>query len=229
MTDAAKPHYLGHRRRLREKFLEKGSEALLDYEIVELVLMLLIPQRDVKPVAKALLARFKGISGIFAAEIDVLTEVSGVGRSVAAGIKPMHAAFVAALKSRAYDAPALNNWSSVVDYCIHAYGQAPVEQVVVLYLDAAGKLLRDAVMQTGTTDSSVVYPREIVRCATVFGASSVILCHNHPAGSLEPSPEDIKLTFALANALKSVDVILIDHVIITRSDYTTLKARGMSW
>ncbi|GHU01390.1 DNA repair protein RadC [Alphaproteobacteria bacterium] len=221
--------YLGHRGRLRSKFRTLGASALADYELVELALTIAIPRRDTKPAAKALLAAFGSTYGIITADHKDLAAVSGVGETGALLFKVAYALGKASLLDKAKGQPVMGNFNSLMEYCRVAYGASPIEVVAAIYLDTAHHIIADEVCQTGTVNRTAVYPRQIAKRALELNASSVVLCHNHPAGKLEPSSADIELTVALAQALLTVEMKLVDHIIVSRTDAISFNNHGFGW
>ena len=192
----------GHRKRLRERFLKGGAEAMPDYEILELVLFAALPRRDTKPLAKALIARFGSFAEVIAAKRERLREVEGVGDSVVNQLKIVEAAAQRLAKTKVMGRPALSSWSALLDYCMAAMARSQTEEFRVLFLDRKNVLVADEVQSKGTVDHTPVYPREIMRRALEHGASSIILVHNHPSGDPTPSRQDIDLTREIAAAAK---------------------------
>jgi DNA repair protein RadC len=181
------PHYYGHRDRLRRRLLTAGIDAVADYELLELVLFRALPRRDVKPLAKALIARFGSFADVVAAPPARLAEVKGVGDAVIAELKIVHAAANRFARDEIKRRPALSSWSAVLDYCRTAQAFAEVEQFRILFLDKRNQLIADEVQQTGTVDHTPVYPREVVKRALEHSATAVVLVHNHPSGDPTPS------------------------------------------
>ena len=177
---ASEEHFHGHRDRLRQRFRDSGDRALADYELLELLLFRLIPRRDTKPVAKALLARFGSLSEVLGAPTHLLTEVKGVGDSVATDLKLVAAIAHRMLKGELKGRQMLASWSSVIEYCRAAMAFEAREQFRVLFLDKKNALIADEIQQTGTVDHTPVYPREVVKRALELSATALILVHNHP-------------------------------------------------
>jgi len=223
----AEPHYVGHRERLRERFLIGGAEALPDYEIMELVLFAAIPRRDVKPLAKALIARFGGFAEAIAAPRDRILEVEGMSESVATQLKIVEAAALRLSRTRLLGRPALSSWTALIDYCAAAMARSPNEEFRVLFLDRKNVLIAEEVQSSGTIDHTPVYPREIVKRALELGASALILVHNHPSGDPTPSRADIEMTRDVAEAAKALRITVHDHVIVGRSGHSSFKALGL--
>src|SRR5947208_13584074 len=202
------PHYEGHRERLRERFREAGTAALSDYELLELVLFAGIPRRDVKPLAKQLLAKFGSFADVIAAPSDRLSEF--LGEAAITQLKIIEAAALRLSRTRLIGKPALSSWSALLDYCSAAMARSETEEFRVLFLDRKNVLVADEVQSKGTVDHTPVYPREIVRRALEHGASAIILVHNHPSGDPTPSRQDIDLTREIAAAAKALKIAVHD-------------------
>src|SRR3954470_10045428 len=190
----AAPHYHGHRDRLRARFLSAGSDALADYELLELILFRAIPQRDVKPLAKDLLKRFGSFNEAVSAPISRLKEVKGLGEDAIKELKSVEAAAQRLARGKVGKRPVLSSWSSVLDYCRTAQAFADKEQFRILFLDKRNQLIADELQQKGTVDHTPVYPREVVKRALELSATALILVHNHPSGDPTPSRADIQMT-----------------------------------
>ena len=178
----AEPHYLGHRDRLRARFLEGGADALPDYELLELVLFAGIPQRDVKPLAKELIAAFGSFADVIAAPPERLKRFKGLKASALAQLKIVEAAALRLSKTRLLNRQVLSSWTALLDYCAAAMARSTHEEFRVLFLDRKNALIADEVQSEGTVDHAPVYPREIVKRALELSASALILVHNHPSG-----------------------------------------------
>jgi DNA repair protein RadC len=220
-------HYYGHRERLRERFSQSGAEALPDYELLELVLYAAIARRDVKPLAKTLLARFGTFADVIAAPAARLREVNGVGDSVITQLKIVEAAALRMVRTRVVGRPALSSWSALVDYCTAAMAREPREQFRALFLDRKNTLIADEVQSRGTIDHTPVYPREIVRRALELSAAALILVHNHPSGDPTPSRADIEMTRQIAEAAKALGIAVHDHLVIGLKGHVSFKALGL--
>lgn len=220
------PHYLGHRDRLRERFL-LGADTLPDYELMELVLFAAIPRRDVKPLAKSLIARFGSFAEVIAAPRERLVEVDGIGENVVTQLKIIEAAALRLSKTRLIGKPALSSWAALLDYCAAAMARGVREEFRVLFLDRKNILIADEVQSTGTIDHTPVYPREIVKRALELGASALILVHNHPSGDPTPSRADIEMTREIAAAAKPLKIAVHDHVVVGRSGHASFKSLGL--
>jgi len=222
-----KPHWQGHRERLRGKLLKRGACALEDYEVMEVILMAFIPRRDVKPIAKALMTRFGSLSGVLAAPSADLVKVDGIGETVAAYLKA-----IAELQSRASreeirKRPAISSWSALMSYVRTELQHEGREQFRVLFLDRKNQLIADEVLGHGTVDHAPVYPREIARRALELQASSLILVHNHPSGDTTPSRADIDMTREIINVLDPLEITVHDHLIAGTGGVTSFRTAGL--
>lgn len=224
--EPAPPHYFGHRERLRERLFNNGAEALQDYELLELLLFTAIPRRDVKPIAKALLAEFKDLWTLLNAKPERL-RAFGLSEAAAASLLATGAVALRAHKTVAIKGPLLNGWQRIVDYCQAALGHETKEQFRLLFLDRKNHLLAEEVHQRGTIDHTPVYPREVVQRALEVGAGALVLVHNHPSGDTQPSAADIEMTRAIANACRLLDIAIHDHIIIGRTGTASFKAMGL--
>ena len=220
---AEAPHYLGHRQRLRERFVEHGPGSLPDYELLELFLFRSVPRRDVKKLAKDLVTRFGSFAEVVAAPIDLLTEVDGVGESVASDLKLIEAAVQRVTKNRIKPRASLNSWTEVIDHCRASMAFADREEFRCLFLDKKNGLIADEVQGRGTVDHTPVYPREVVRRALELSATALVLVHNHPSGDPSPSTADVKMTLELIDIAKPLGILVHDHIIVGRQGHASLK------
>ncbi len=226
MTDES-PHYLGHRARLRERFLGAGGEALPDYELLELILFSARPRGDVKPLAKELLKRFGTYAKVIYADESSLREVPEVGDAVIAALKTTRVSAQRLIKSEIENQPVIQSWSALMDYCRLAMGNSKIEEFRVLFLNHRHALIADEVMQRGTINHTPVYPREIVKRSLELSASAIILLHNHPSGDPTPSKADIDITNKIIEAAATVNITVHDHVIITQTGHYSFKSYGL--
>ncbi len=223
---AEKPHYHGHRQRLRERFLAAEPDALPDYELLELLLFGANPRSDVKPLAKRLLAEFGDFAGVVSAPTERLKRVAGVGDGAAAILKAVDAGARRLAKGR-IQGSTLGSWNALEDYLQIAMGHERSESFRVLYLDRRNHLIADEVQQRGTVDHTPVYPREVVKRALELGATAMILVHNHPSGDPTPSRADIEMTNQVVEAAKAMDIVVHDHVIVGHGRHASLKSLGL--
>jgi DNA repair protein RadC len=217
------PHYHGHRKRLRARFGEAGPDALADYELLELILFRALPQGDVKPLAKALIARFGSFAEAISAPPQRLAEIKGVGGAAIAELKIVQAAANRLTRGEVRRRTVLSSWSSVLDYCRGAMAFADREQFRILFLDKRNRLIADEQQGEGTVDHTPVYPREVVRRALELSATAIVLVHNHPSGDPTPSHADIQMTRQIAEVAKPLGVEVHDHIIVGRDGHASLK------
>ena len=228
MNDAAdKPHYHGHRERLRRRFLEGGADPLPDYELLELLLMLAIPQRDVKPLAKSLIEEFGGFAGVISADPLRLMQVNGIKENAAAALKVVQAAAQRLAQRQVQGRSVLSSWQALLDYCQASMAYRETEAFRILFLDRKNALIADEQQGEGTVDHTPVYPREVVKRALELNASALILVHNHPSGDPTPSREDVEMTRRVAEAAKTVGIVVHDHVVIGRRGHYSFKSNGL--
>jgi DNA repair protein RadC len=218
-------HYHGHRERLRARLREAGPAALADYELLELVLFRAIPQRDVKPLAKALLQRFGSFPEAIAAEPHRLAEVKGMGPGAIVEFKIVEAAAQRFAKGAVKKRLPMGSWTEVVDYCRTSMAFENREIFRILFLDKKNGLIADEVQGSGTVDHTPVYPREVVRRALELSATAIVLVHNHPSGDPSPSTQDVKMTLDIIAIAKPLGVAVHDHIIVGRDGHASL--RGM--
>jgi DNA repair protein RadC len=178
--DPASPHYHGHRERLRARFRTAGADALADYELLELILFRAIARRDLKPLAKDLIAKFGSFAEVIAAPEARLREVKGLGDAAITELKIVQAAASQLARGGVKRRPVLSSWSLVLDYCRTAMAFADKERFRILFLDKRNQLIADEEQQSGTVDHTPVYPREVVKRALELSATAVVLVHNHP-------------------------------------------------
>ena len=221
--DAEPPHYHGHRERLRNRLREAGPEALADYELLELVLFRAIPRRDVKPLAKALIARFGSFAEAVAAPAQRLAEVEGMTAGAAGEFAVVAASAKRFAKGAAKKRLPIGSWNEVIDYCRTAMAFAEREEFRVLFLDKKNGLIADETLGIGTIDQAPVFPREIVRRALELAATAVILIHNHPSGDPEPSTQDVKMTLDIIAVAAPLGVTVHDHIVIGRHGHASLR------
>ncbi|WP_119391110.1 RadC family protein [Taklimakanibacter lacteus] len=221
--DDGKPHHLGHRQRLKDRFREGGADALPDYELLELILFNAIPRQDVKALAKALIARFGSFTEAVSASPERLKEV-GASEPVITQLKIVHAAGLRLIKGEIRQRPLLSSWSAVLDYCRAAMAFAEREQFRILFLDKKNGLIADEVQGEGTVDHTPVYPREVIKRALELAASAIILVHNHPSGDPTPSSADIDMTRRLIEAGDKLSIKVHDHIIIGRNGHASFRS-----
>ncbi|MGH6933590.1 MAG: RadC family protein [Dongiaceae bacterium] len=221
------PDYLGHRRRLRDRFMNGGGDALADYELLELLLCQAQPRRDMKPAAKALLRRFGGFAGVMAAAPRELREINGVGPAACVMIKTVQAAALRMAREDVTARPVIGSWKKLIDYCRAIMAAEKTEQFRLLFLDNKNALIADELQQRGTVNHTPVYPREVIKRALELGASAIIMVHNHPSGDPTPSEDDIAMTKEVVAAAEKLGITLHDHVVIARKGHASFRSLGL--
>lgn len=221
-----KPHYTGHRDRLRQRFLT-NPDALPDYELLELILFMAIPRRDVKPIAKQLIARFGSFNGVINASIADLTGVSGISETTAIALKTIKASAHRLMKQDVMNKPMLNSWQKLMDYLHATMAHEQREHFRLLFLNKKNELIADEIQQSGTVDHTPAYPREIMKRALELSATAIILVHNHPSGDSNPSQADMDMTNAIIAAALPFSIVIHDHLIVSKSGITSFKTLGL--
>ncbi len=219
--------YLGHRKRLREKFLKSGLAGFQDYEIVELLLSLGRPRQDCKPQAKEAIRRFKSLRGVMEAPPEELQEIDGIGPHSVFGIKFTQAVAREFLKEKIMERPICNSSQEIFNYLYHSLRDMKKEVVKAVFLDSQNRIVDLQDLSQGTVDSTVIYPREVMEGAIRSHAVSVVLVHNHPSGNPSPSESDRELTRDLVKAGMVMRIKLLDHIIIGENKYFSFAGDGL--
>lgn len=219
--------YLGHRKRLREKFLDAAGAGIADYELLEMLLFFAIPRGDTKPLAKQMLNRLKTIQNVIYADDAVIKGFDGAGESTTYTLKLIREIIRRASISNLKTRDVISSFQDVINYCQTSMSNLIVEEFHILFLDTKNHLIADETQQRGTIDRSVVYSREVVKRALELGAASIILVHNHPSGDPEPSTNDILITTSIAKACGVLNIKLLDHIIIGKYQHRSMKSMGI--
>ena len=204
---------IGHRKRLRKRFLESGLAGFLDYEVIELLLTLNTPRKDCKDSAKELLGRFKTLPGVFEADPAELARVKGVGPSNILGIKLIKEVADRYLEKRLMTKEFVKNSKDLRDYLKHFISHRNREVFIGIFLDAKNRIIASEILFTGSLTSSSVYPREVIQKAIGHRAAGLIFAHNHPSGDSSPSKEDISITKRLVSACRHIGIVVHEHMI----------------
>ncbi|MHB8828204.1 MAG: RadC family protein [Syntrophales bacterium] len=228
MTDSeAKDYNSGHRQRLKLKYLTAGIEAFHDYEVVELLLTYAISRRDIKPLAKELLARFGSIKGIIDAETGELKKVDGISEHTAILFKLFKEASALYLRQKAREKSQISCTSELINFCRTTLGGKKDEEFWVIYLDVQNQIIEFEALQKGTVNQATVYPRQVLENALRRKASAIILVHNHPSGHVRPSEADIRITKTIRETAKMLDINVHDHIIIGEDRFFSFREEGM--
>lgn len=220
----SQPSYIGHRERLRERFMQGGPEALPDYELLELVLFNALPRRDTKDLAKRLIARFGSFAEVINAPVPLIKEVKGAGDRVVEELKIVRAAALRLMQRQVLEKPVLGSWQQVLDYCRASMAYESRELFRILFLDRKNRLIADEVQGEGTVDHTPVYVREVVKRALELSSTAIILVHNHPSGDPAPSRADIDMTKLIVDAARPLGVTVHDHIIVGRQGHASFRA-----
>lgn len=220
------PHYHGHRDRLRDRFM-KSEESLPDYEMLELVLFLAMPRRDVKETAKNLLAEFENFNAVMSAPPNRLKEVKGIGDKVVCALKVIEAAAWRFSQAGVMNRPVLTGWTQLMEYCKTRMAHREIEHFRILFLDRKNILIADEEQGSGTVDHVPVYPREVIKRALALTASALILVHNHPSGDPTPSRQDIETTRRIEEAGRAMGIVVHDHVIVGKAEDASFRKLGL--
>ncbi|MCW9034005.1 MAG: DNA repair protein RadC [Rhodospirillales bacterium] len=218
-----KPHYHGHRQRLRERFMTDEGESFPDYELLELLLFYSIPRVDVKPLAKNLIAHFGSLGGVLNASPQQLEEIDRVKPNTSILLQAVRNAGLRIGREEIMEKPVLSSWDALLDYCRSAMGYNQTEQFRILFLNRKNVLIGDELQQKGTVDHTPVYPREVIKRALDLNATALIMVHNHPSGDPTPSQADIAITKEIAETGERLGINLHDHIIVTKSKTFSFK------
>lgn len=221
------PHYLGHRQRLRQRFLEGGSAALADYELLEMLLFSAKARGDVKPLAKTVLKTFGSFARTITAAEEDLRKIPDMGDAAICALKVVQAAMTRMLQEQVAERPIIQNWSALLDYAKVSMAYNKIEEFRILFLNKRNELIRDEVQQRGTVDHTPIYIREVVKRTLELGASSLILLHNHPSGDCKPSKSDIDITLQIIKATAAIHVNVHDHLVISERGHYSFRANGV--
>lgn len=227
--DGTSRHYHGHRQRLRERFLEGGFVGFAEHEVLELLLTLAIPRRDTKPIAKRLLTRFGSLRGALDAPVADLRSVSGIGDVAAVALGLVRETATLYLREATEQAEPLRTTERLSEFWRLRMGGLTNEVFEVAFLDSGHRLMRDGIqrMQEGTVDRAAVYPRRIIEAALQRGAAALVLAHNHPNGNIQPSERDRLVTRAIVLASDTVDLRVLDHLIVSPDATFSFRAAGL--
>lgn len=219
-----RPHFYGHRKRVKEKFINTDPSSFSDYELIEILLFYAIPRKDVKPLAKELMNSFGSIGALLGGTMEKISDVPGTNESTSILLKMVKELINRALAERVIQKNIISSWAALLDYLRYNMADLKIEQFRVLFLNKKNVLIADEVMAMGTIDQTPVYPREIVKKSIYHEAGAIILVHNHPGGDTRPSNADIDLTTEIVKACETINVTVHDHVIVGSSGHYSFKS-----
>ena len=199
-----------------------------DYELLELLLTIAIPRRDVKPLAKELIRKFGSFAGVVNAPLEELMLVKGVKENTAAVLRIVRECSVRSSwqSLKGMDAPVISDFDAMVDYCRSAMAYQTVEEFRIIFLNSKLYVIGEEIQQRGTVDQVAIHPREVIKSAMMHGASAMILVHNHPSGIVTPSKADMEITKRIKEAAEAVSIRLFDHLIISKSSVYSFHNQG---
>lgn len=218
---------LGHRQRLRDRFMQSGLAAFHDYEIVELLLTLGTPRRDCKKAAKEALGRFGSLRGVLEATPEELSEIKDLGPKNIFGLKLAQAIARRYLREKVEGRDFLRSSREVIDYLRVNLRDRSREVFVVIYLNGRNQIMAMEELFEGTLTTSAVYPREVIKASVRHKAAALVFAHNHPSGNNQPSKEDLEITRRLKKAAETIDVAVHDHIIISGNEYYSFSDHGL--
>lgn len=221
------PSYLGHRSRVKEKFLKNDSNSFYDYELLELLLFSANPRKDVKPIAKKLLEKLGSLGEVINANSEVLQSIENINDGTIIALKIAKEINIRISKQEIKKKIIFTNWQELINYCNLVLGSLKTEQFRILFLDKKHAIISDEIFQNGGVESVMVDIKEIAKKSLILTASSIILIHNHPSGDVNPSKFDIINTNKIIEALKPLNIKVYDHIIIAAEKYYSFKNNGL--
>ena len=221
--------YIGHRQRIKERFLRGQGKDMADYEFLELLLTFAIPRKDTKPLAKALINEFGSFAAVIGADDNMLMSFSGLKENTVMLFSIIREAALRMTWQNlcASDKPVISNWDAMVDFCRMKLAHKKREEFMLILLDAKLQVIGEEVQQRGTVDNVAIHPAEVVKSAVFNSAKSVNMVHNHPSGNVTPSKADILITKQINTALQSVNIKLQDHLIIGKNECFSFRSEGL--
>ncbi|MDR4507229.1 MAG: DNA repair protein RadC [Candidatus Brocadiaceae bacterium] len=227
MDKFTKTDHIRHRKRIKEKYKSCGTGGWLDYEVLEFALTYAVPRKDTKPIAKSLLSQFKTISGVMDADRKELEKIQGISEHTALFLTLLKNIAIRYIEQELYEKDLISSPETVYKYLKTSLKGASDEEFKAVFLNTRNRLLAIETMHTGTVNKSVIYPRKVVERALHHHATGVIIAHNHPGESLDPSADDCRATKAIKNALNAVEISLLDHIIIGGNSYFSFRENSV--
>lgn len=219
--------HAGHRQRMRRRFVEQGLEGFAPHEVLELMLMYAIPQKNVNPIAHRLMESFGSLHAVLEADVQELMKVDGVGEYAASLLSLFSHVDRRLEKSRGETRKHLKNREVCREHCRGLLSGLRQEHLYLVCLNAQMEVLNNALIAKGTINEVPAYPRLVAEAALRANAHAAVLCHNHPGGTAIPSRQDLEMTAALSKSLQALDVLLADHVIVAADEALSLVECGL--
>ncbi len=220
----------GHRRRVCERFDKAGLDGFSDHEVLEMLFYYIFTRKDTKPLAKDLLKEFGSLEKVFAASADQICRIDGLGPAASRLVAFVREISLLLGQRRAHASEAvISNGSDLIRYLGVAMENLPEEQLRVIFVNNANRIIKDEVLSRGVEDQTAVFPRQIMKRAMTLHATGIIVVHNHPTGQFRPSNADLVITRSLAAAADALAVRLLDHVIVGNEEkgYFSFRENGL--
>jgi len=216
----------GHRKRLRERFLKAGLDGFHDYEIIEMLLTIGTPRKDVRQMAREAIDKFKTLSGVINAPVEELSEIKGIGKISIFGIKLVKAVAERYTQESLHERDLISSPETLFQYLQQSLEYRTRECFVVIMLDAKNKVITSEVIFEGSLTSTCVSVREVIVSILKYNAAAVMFAHNHPSGDPTPSQEDKKLTQTLIQSCQLMGIIVHEHIIVGDKTYYSFAEHG---
>ena len=217
----------GHRKRVKDRFLLEGLDAFEDHQVLELLLFYCIPRRDTNELAHRMIKEFGSLASLFEAEPKDIRKRCGVSENTAILVSLVPSLARRYFKARCREKTKLDTSSKAGDFAISLFVGRTNEVFFVICLDSQNNVNYAALVQEGTLTEAPVYPRLVVEAVLRHKAVNVILAHNHPGGSMQPSRADIEVTRRISSALEPISVKVVDHIIVAGDRYFSFKENGL--
>lgn len=217
----------GHRQRVKERYIEEGLDGFQDHQVLELLLFYAIPMKDTNVLAHQMIKEFGSLALLFEAHPQEIARRCGVTENIAILVSLIPSLSRRYINTKWGDKPALDSSQRAGEYAVSLFTGRTYEVFYLICLDTQNRVIRAVLVHEGTINEAPVYPRIIVETALRHQAHSVILAHNHPGGSLNPSRADIDVTQRIKTALNPIDIKVIDHILVAGTRYMSFAERGI--
>lgn len=217
----------GHRKRVKQRYLSEGMDGFEDHQVLELLLFYAIPMKDTNELAHKLLKEFGSLSNLFEADVKDIMRRGGISENTAILVSLIPSLTRRYLNRKWGDKPQLSSSIKAGEYVLSLFAGRTYEAFFCICLDSQNRVNFSALVNEGTINEAPVYPRLIVETALRHQANSVILAHNHPGGTLQPSTADINITKNICSALGAISIKVVDHIIVAGTKYFSLAEKGL--